>query len=111
MHGTFLTVLKTISEYLLSTLPGETNSIPAGTEPMIQAVSALIDIYSDETLAYDVNFREGDYVKKLEESSGGVKKAVKAIDRKKEGGRELRRRGEEVYENLVAFIQYRKELL
>ena len=43
-------------------------------------------------------------------SVDGVKKAVKAIDRRKEGGRELRRRGDEVKENLVDFIQYRRDL-
>ena len=40
----------------------------------------------------------------------GVKKAVKAFDRRKEGGRELRKRGDEVKENLVDFIQYRRDL-
>jgi hypothetical protein len=39
-----------------------------------------------------------------------VKKVVRAIDRRKEGGKELRRRGDEVRENLIAFIQYRKDL-
>jgi hypothetical protein len=46
----------------------------------------------------------------LVSSVDGVKKAVKAIDRRKEGGRELRRRGDEVRENLIDFIQYRRDL-
>jgi hypothetical protein len=46
----------------------------------------------------------------LIDSVDGVKQAVKAIDRRKEGGKELRRRGDEVRENLVDFIQYRKDL-
>lgn len=77
---------------------------------MIQAASALIDIYSDETLPYDQNFRQGGYLDKLAGSVTGIQKAVKAIDRRKEGGRELRRRGEEVKENLVAFLEYRRDL-
>ena len=82
----------------------------AGTEPLIQATSALIDIYSDECSPYDINFRQGKYLDRLVGSLDGVKKAVKAIDRRKEGGRELRRRGDEVKENLVDFIQYRRDL-
>jgi hypothetical protein len=83
---------------------------PAGTEPLIQAVSAVIDIYSDENMPYDVNFRQGRYVDRLASNVEGFKKAVRAIDRRREGGKELRRRGNEVQENLVAFIQYRKDL-
>lgn len=77
---------------------------------MIQAASALIDIYSDETLPYDVNFRQGNFVSTLTSSVDGVKKAVKAIDRRKEGGQDLRKRGDLVRENLVEFIKYRKSL-
>lgn len=77
---------------------------------MLQALSALIDIYSDETLPYDVNFRQGNYLDVLTKSVEGVRKAVKGIDRKKEGGRELKLRGEEVRDNLVAFIKYRRRL-
>jgi hypothetical protein len=40
----------------------------------------------------------------------GVRRAVKGVDRKREGGRELRRHGEEVRDNLVAFLKYRKGL-
>jgi hypothetical protein len=83
---------------------------PAGTEPLIQALSSLIDIYSDENRPYDINFRKGGLLERLVACVEGVKKAVKAIDRRNEGGKELRRRGDEVRENLVAFIQYRKEL-
>ena len=81
-----------------------------GTEPLIQAVSALIDIYSDEDMPYDINFRQGRYIDRLTSNMEGVKKVVRGIDRRKEGGKELRRRGDEVWENLAAFIQYRKDL-
>ncbi|EMD42255.1 hypothetical protein CERSUDRAFT_110786 [Gelatoporia subvermispora B] len=96
---------RVISQYLLSLLP-PTSSIP--TEPLLQAASALIDVYSDETLPYDINFRQGRYLDALVASVEGVRKAVKSIDRKKE--RDLRIRGEEVKDNLVAFIEYRRNL-
>ncbi|KAF9486484.1 ARM repeat-containing protein [Pholiota conissans] len=99
-----------ISNYLISLLPRTGKTSPMDTEPMVQAASALIDIYSDEALPYDVNFRQGDYLSQLAASLNSIKTAVKAIDRRKEGGKELRRRGEEVYENLRDFIQYRKDL-
>lgn len=86
------------------------NPSPVGTEPIIQAVSALIDIYSDETMPYDVNFRQGGYIDRLASNVEAVKKVIRTIDRRKEGGKELRRRGDEVRENLVAFIQYRRDL-
>lgn len=73
-------------------------------------MSALIDIYSDEDSPYDVNFRQGSYLQRLVASVDGVRKCVKGINRGKEGGRELKRRGEEVRDNLVAFIKYRRNL-
>jgi len=94
----------------MSLLPTPGSPSKYGTEPLIQVVSALIDIYSDEAVPYDVNFRNGNYLQQLSNSVEGVKKAVKAINRKEEGGKELRRRGEEIRENLVAFITYRREL-
>ncbi|KAJ7725965.1 armadillo-type protein [Mycena metata] len=100
----------TIAAYLLSMLPVGSTPSPAGTEPMLQAASSLIDIYSDEGAPWDANFRAGGYLERLAGSVDGVKKAVKAIDRRKEGGRELRRRGEEVRDNLVAFLEYRRGL-
>jgi hypothetical protein len=101
----------TIAAYLLSMLPSLSAPVsPAGTEPMLQAAASLIDIYSDEGAPWDGNFRTGGYLERLAESVEGVKKAVRAIDRRKEGGRELRRRGEEVRDNLVAFVEYRRGL-
>ncbi|KAJ7603956.1 armadillo-type protein, partial [Mycena polygramma] len=109
-NAAFVDANGTIAAYLLSMLPNGGTPSPAGTEPMLQAASSLIDIYSDEGAPYDVNFRTGGFLERLAASVDGVKKAVRAIDRRKEGGRELRRRGEEVRDNLVAFIEYRKEL-
>jgi len=107
-NSAFLDANKTIAEYLLSILPSDSVPSPAGTEPMLQAASSLIDIYSDESMAYDVNFRTGGFLDRLVASIDGVKKTVRAIDRRKE--RELRRRGEEVRDNLVDFVQYRRHL-
>ncbi|KAF8346997.1 armadillo-type protein [Amanita rubescens] len=101
---------RVISEYLLSLLPTEATPSTLDTEPLIQAVSALIDIYSNEETPYDVNFRQGNYQQRLIASMDGVRKAVRSINRGKEGGRELKRRGEEVRDNLVAFIKYRRNL-
>ena len=71
-------------------------------------MSAIIDIYSDEAMPYDANFRQNGYLDQLIASVEGIRKAVRGIDRKQE--RDLRRRGEEVRDNLVAFIGYRRGL-
>jgi hypothetical protein len=94
---------------LISLLPTAPNT-KAPIEPTLQAVSALIDIYSDETVSYDVNFREGGFLDSLVESVEGVRKIVRSINRKERGGLELRRRGEEVRDNLIDFIAYRRSL-
>ncbi|EIN13869.1 ARM repeat-containing protein [Punctularia strigosozonata HHB-11173 SS5] len=101
---------RVIAEHLLALLPDGASSDVADTEVALQATSALIDIYSDEALPYDVNFRQGRFLEKLAASIDGVKRTVRGIDRKREGGRELRLRGEEVRDNLVAFVQYRRDL-
>ncbi|KAJ3879467.1 armadillo-type protein [Lentinula edodes] len=105
-----ITSNQVIANYLLTLLPTPSSPSPAGVESLIQAVSALIDIYSDETLPYDINFRQGSMLQTLVASVENVRKAVKRIDRKKPGGKDLRRRGEEIRDNLVAFIQYRRNL-
>ncbi|KAJ4472575.1 armadillo-type protein [Lentinula edodes] len=105
-----ITSNQVIANYLLTLLPTPSSPSPAGVESLIQAVSALIDIYSDETLPYDINFRQGGMLQTLVASVENVRKAVKRIDRKKPGGKDLRRRGEEIRDNLVAFIQYRRNL-
>ena len=96
-----------ISEFLFSLLPTDTQTRSLDTEPMLQAVSALIDIFSDETSPYDVNFRHGRYLERLVNSVEGIRKATKAVDKRREG-MELKRRGEHLRENLVDFIRYRR---
>ncbi|KAF7965179.1 hypothetical protein HWV62_36591 [Athelia sp. TMB] len=109
-HPQAIAANATISNYFLSLLDGFGGSSQADVEPLIQVVSALIDIYSDENMPYDVNFRTGGYIERLTAHLEVFKKAVKAIDRRKEGGRDLRKRGEEVRDNLIDFIGYRKGL-
>jgi hypothetical protein len=61
-------------------------------------------------MRYDVNFRQGEFLRKLVDCSKSFRAVVKSIDTRKEGGRELRRRAEEVWENLDEFIKYRRSL-
>ncbi|THH26612.1 hypothetical protein EUX98_g7581 [Antrodiella citrinella] len=107
-HPQSIDANRVISTYLLTYLPSPSRSTPLLAEPCLQALSALIDIYSDEALPYDVNFRQGGYVNILASCIEAVRKVVRGIDRKRE--RELRRRGEEVRDNLVAFVEYRRAL-
>ncbi|KZP25341.1 ARM repeat-containing protein [Athelia psychrophila] len=109
-HPESIAANATVSNYFFSLLDSMGGSSPADAEPLIQATSALIDIYSDESMPYDVNFRTGKYADRLAAHLDGFKKVVKAIDRRKEGGKDLRRRGDEVRENLADFIEYRKGL-
>ncbi len=94
----------------MSLLPSGTIPSSIETEPLIQVVSSLIDIYSDENVPYDINFRQGQYLDRLVSSVEGVRKAIRAVDRRSEEGRGLKMRGDEVRENLVGFIKYRRRL-
>ena len=97
-----------ISTYLL-TIASTPPSMPS-PEPVLQATSAIIDIYSDENMPYDVNFRQGEFLLALSNAIDNVKRVVKSIDRKRSDGRALRARGEEILTNLRAFVKYRREL-
>ncbi|KAK7695114.1 hypothetical protein QCA50_002304 [Cerrena zonata] len=107
-HPESIDANRVISTFFLSLLPRANQSAVTPVEPLLQTVSALIDVYSDEMLPYDTNFRQGNYAEILAASAEPVRKLVRSIDRKKE--RELRRRGEEVRDNLIAFIEYRRSL-
>ncbi|KAI9444631.1 ARM repeat-containing protein [Lactarius indigo] len=105
-HPASLDANRAIASYLLALLaPGRT-----GTETMLQAVESLIDIFADEGAPAEANFRAGNVLAALAGAVEDVRRAVKGIDRKKQGGRELRRHGEEVRDNLVAFVRYRRAL-
>jgi hypothetical protein len=91
----------------LSFLPASGSSAVSQTEAVIQAASAMIDIFSDENSPWDINFRSEKWETVLKGRIEGVRRAVKSVDKRKEGGKDLRRRGDEVLENLVAFVKYR----
>jgi hypothetical protein len=97
--------VQVISSYLLTYLRS-----PKLAEPTLQAASEIVDIYADENVAYDVNFEVGGYLGVLSESLVGVKKILKTIDQKKDGGRATRKWGDGVVINLRDFIQYRRAL-
>lgn len=105
-HPSLLDTNRAITSFLLGLLvPGRT-----GTETMLQAVESLIDIFADERAPAEANFRSGNVLAAMEGAVENVRRAVRGIDRKKEGGRELRRHGEEVRDNLIAFVRYRRAL-
>ncbi|PVG00960.1 ARM repeat-containing protein [Serendipita vermifera] len=112
-NPSFTAANQVISEFILSFLPvpgGAPNKHSGSPEVMIQAASAMIDIFSDEESPWDINFRRGKWELTLRNAVPGLRKAIKSIDRRKEGGAQLRDRGDEVLENLIAFVKYRKNL-
>ncbi|CAE6475962.1 unnamed protein product [Rhizoctonia solani] len=97
---------KVIVQYLFSYI----HPTPRAAEPALHALSLLIDIYADETNAYDINFRNAKGTEVLASSVGTIRKLVRSIDRRKEGGMELRRWAEEVEGNVRGFVTYRRKL-
>lgn len=95
-----------ISQHLVQRLTSKSPSPSA--EMLVSLLNAVIDIYSDETRSYDSVFVENCYLQVLSGIVGKVRAEVKKIDKRRE--RNLRTRGDEVYENLVAFIKYRRSL-
>ncbi|ODN77089.1 hypothetical protein L202_05626 [Cryptococcus amylolentus CBS 6039] len=92
-----------ISSHLISLLPSASSP-----ELLISLLNAIIDIYSDETRSYDAVFEQQAFAQVLAGMVGKVRAEVKKVDKRKDA--ELRVRGEEVYENLVAFIKWRRSL-
>ncbi|CAE6387250.1 unnamed protein product [Rhizoctonia solani] len=97
---------KVIAQYLLSYI----HPTPRSAEPTLHALSLLIDIYADETNTYDTNFRSLKGTEVLASSITTLRKLVRSIDRRKEGGGELRRWAEEVEGNIRGFVTYRRKL-
>ncbi|KAK4685839.1 hypothetical protein P7C73_g4298, partial [Tremellales sp. Uapishka_1] len=91
---------------LLTSPPPPTSLAP---EILIAVLNAIIDIYADEGRDYDIPiFVQGGFLPALSGTVARVRNDVKKIDRRKQ--LEVRARGEEAYENLVAFIKYRRTL-
>ncbi|KAG8723791.1 hypothetical protein FRC12_011343 [Ceratobasidium sp. 428] len=97
---------KIIAQYLLSYI----HPTPRATEPTLHALSLLIDIYADEGNPYDVNFRNARGTDILASSIATLRKLVRGIDKRKEGGMELRRWADEVEGNVRGFVTYRRKL-
>ncbi|KAG8987082.1 hypothetical protein FRB90_003615, partial [Tulasnella sp. 427] len=93
--------------YLTSPLPNSTVSWPEAT---LHAASSIIDVYADEDQPYDVNFREAGWTETFAGAKDRVKRAGRAIDKKREGGRELKEFADEVFANVKGFVQYRRKL-
>lgn len=108
--GLIIFLPQAITQFILSMLPASGSGVISQPELVIQSASAMIDMFSDETSPWDINFRSGKLDTVLKGRIEGVRRAVKAVDKRKEGGKELRRRGDEVLENLVAFVKYRRGL-
>jgi len=70
-----------IANYLVSLLPAGTPD-QATVESTLQAASALIDIYSDESAPCDINFRENDILGKLIDAVEPIRKLVRGINKK-----------------------------
>ncbi|CAG8581852.1 15378_t:CDS:2 [Acaulospora colombiana] len=112
-NPSFVAANQVISEFILGFLPAPgqgQNKHLSSPEVMIQAASAMIDIFSDEESPWDLNFRRGKWEFTLKNAIPGIRKGVRSIDRRKEGGAQLRDRGDEVLENMVAFVKYRRNL-
>ncbi|WWC96818.1 hypothetical protein V866_003693 [Kwoniella sp. B9012] len=97
---------KVIGTWLIQVL---TTSPSLSAEVLIAILNAIIDIYADETRSYDSPvFVQGGFLTQLSGTVAKVRSEVKKIDKRKD--RQLRTQGEEVYENLTAFIKYRRSL-
>jgi hypothetical protein len=81
----------------------------SSTEYAVALVNAVIDMYADETRDYDRPvFVAGNFATQLATLVARLRTEVRKVDRRKNF--ELRARAEEAYENLVAFIKYRRSL-
>ncbi|BGP46950.1 hypothetical protein JCM10450v2_002802 [Rhodotorula kratochvilovae] len=108
-----------IGTFLLSLLPTSRAAVVAGAVPstvaatpdiLLQAIDSFIDLYADEEREYDAPvFRQTGMLQTLEAAVAGVRAAIKKVDRNKFP--ELRARADGALENLVAFVQYRKDVL
>jgi hypothetical protein len=77
-------------------------------EISVALLNAIIDVYADETRSYDTVFVSEGYLDVLASNVGRIRGEVRKIDRRKD--LRLRAVAEEVYENLTAFIKYRRAL-
>nr|ODN90333.1 hypothetical protein L204_05937 [Cryptococcus depauperatus CBS 7855] len=95
---------KTISSWFMQRLTVSSSS----PEALIALLDGIMDIYADEAREYDVVFEQSNYLQSLSSLVGKVRMEVRKIDKRKD--RILRVRGDEVWENLIAFIRYRRSI-
>ncbi|BEJ10886.1 hypothetical protein CspHIS471_0103080 [Cutaneotrichosporon sp. HIS471] len=93
-----------VAQWLVAALTSHPNA-----EMMVALLNAVIDIYADEGREYDQPvFVANNMVGALTNIVARVRSESRKIDRRKTPL--LRARAEEAYENLVAFIKYRRSL-
>ncbi|CAG8488637.1 16730_t:CDS:10 [Cetraspora pellucida] len=98
---------KLIGTFLLNILSSLKNDL-ASPECVIEVLNAIYDIYADKDFDYDEPvFVQGGYLPLLESMVDAVRKMTKSID--KRTTRDLRLRADEAYENLIAFIKYKRD--
>jgi hypothetical protein len=93
-----------VAQWLVAALTSQPSA-----EMMVALLNAVIDIYADEGREYDQPvFVANNMVGALTNTVARVRGESRKIDRRKNPV--LRARFEEAYENLVAFIKYRRSL-
>lgn len=93
-----------ISKFLLNLL----DSLPKiSTILVIEILDIFYEIFCDGEFDYDLPvFVDGDYLNKLQELKPAIKTSIKLIDKNK--NKILKERGDEVFNNLSRFIEYKK---
>lgn len=77
-------------------------------EALVAALNAVMDVYADETRAYDHNYTAGKFSGALRASFARVRQAARGVDKRAHAS--LRAAADEAVGNLMAFVQYRDGL-
>lgn len=80
-------------------------NLPAQPAILIAALNALIDVYCDETRDFDGNWK---YTEPLAKNVARIRGVLRGVDKRKQP--QMRMQADEIYENLVAFIRWRRSL-
>ncbi|CED85341.1 Armadillo-type fold [Phaffia rhodozyma] len=95
---------RTIGTFLIDQL---TSSTPPSPESSVVILNAIFDVYADENAPWDnAVFRQGGFLEKLRLSVSRVRGITRGIDKRKTP--ELRARADEAFENLTAYIKWRR---
>ncbi|CAG8514893.1 5524_t:CDS:2, partial [Scutellospora calospora] len=98
---------KLIGTFLFNILSSSKDDFTS-PECIIEVLNSIYDIYADKDFDYDEPvFVQNGYLSLLENIVDAVRKMTKSIDKRK--FRDLRFRADEAYENLIAFIKYKKD--